>query len=278
MNVLCGPMANPDNPDQAQLADEAGRGTDCGHVAGPAAHPARSVTPPGSVHLYARWRARERVGPVRASLVERQHPPDRQADRGHAQAAEVRERFLRPPVPGGGCTAYAGRTEWRGQFRGARNRPASGPVADPRERHLAEQQQFLWLTGREHTPGVPAETAQVAIQSDTTVCWDATLQPFAVELPPAAHWVDFVRTPAPNGEAGRIADRWRRADQRNRSLCDLAIYAADLAGGLGPNAYNQDRFVYVPDHGAELHREPVTTGRCGTRGGASGGSGRAGRA
>jgi len=124
----------------------------------------------------------------------------------------------------------------------------------PRERHMAEQQQFLWLMGREHTPGVPAETAQVAVQSDTTVCWDATLQPFAVELPPDARWVDFVRPPAPSGEAGRLADQWRWADQRNSSL-EEAIPVRHVRNAIIDNA-NRD-LVIAAASGAAVAIDPV---------------------
>ena len=121
--------------------------------------------PPGSVHPYARWRARRRVGSVCPSPVERQHPPHRQADRGHAQAAEVRERLLRSALPGGGHTAHAGWAERRGSIVEPMTDQRPARWQTPRERHLAEQQQFLWLMGREHTPGVPAETAQVALSA-----------------------------------------------------------------------------------------------------------------
>ena len=56
--------------------------------------------------------------------------------------------------------------------------------------------------GREATPGVPAETMSTFIDSETSICWVATLDPFANELPSRADWVDFVRSP-PSLLAGR---------------------------------------------------------------------------
>ena len=111
----------------------------------------------------------------------------------------------------------------------------------PRQRHLAEQQEFLWLAASEHTPGVPAETAQVIIQSDTTVCWDATLEPFASEFPSNGGWVDFVTTQKPSGEIGRLADRWRWADQSNRSL-EQAIPVRHVRSAIIDNA-NRDLVI-----------------------------------
>jgi hypothetical protein len=89
----------------------------------------------------------------------------------------------------------------------------------PRARHLAEQRRFQLAMGRETTPGVPAETMSAFIDSETSICWVATLDPFGDELPPGADWVDFVRSPnSLPGEVGRLATRWRWADERNPAL------------------------------------------------------------
>lgn len=108
--------------------------------------------------------------------------------------------------------------------------------------------------GREHTPGVPAETAHAFLQSDTTICWDATLEPFAVELPADAHWVDFVKSSAPADAAGRLADQWRWADQRNRSL-EEAIPVRHVRNAIIDSA-NRD-LVIAAASGAAVAIDPV---------------------
>jgi hypothetical protein len=88
----------------------------------------------------------------------------------------------------------------------------------PRGRHRAERQPFHWAMGKEDTPGVPAQTMQTFIASETTIAWVATLHPFADELPPGADWVDFVRTGNLPGHADKLATRWTWADSRNPAL------------------------------------------------------------
>lgn len=57
------------------------------------------------------------------------------------------------------------------------------------------------------------------IDSETSICWVATLDPFGDELPPGAEWVDFVRSPnGLPGKVGRPAIRWTWADERNAAL------------------------------------------------------------
>jgi hypothetical protein len=57
-----------------------------------------------------------------------------------------------------------------------------------------------------------------AIASESTVCWEATLAPFAAELPAGADWVSFVRPPDPTGDVQRLAQRWTWADEQNAAL------------------------------------------------------------
>jgi len=87
----------------------------------------------------------------------------------------------------------------------------------PRQRHGAEQRPFQLSIGKEEASGAP-QRMHVFLASDTTICWDATLLPFAGEFPPGTDWVDFGRTSDPRDDAGRLADQWTRADQRNPFL------------------------------------------------------------
>jgi hypothetical protein len=87
----------------------------------------------------------------------------------------------------------------------------------PRERHLAEQHSFALAIGQETVPGVPAEAMRSFMQSETTICWVATLEPFADELPPDAGWVDFITTKDPTGDAGAARGRFHDTNSDKRS-------------------------------------------------------------
>lgn len=65
---------------------------------------------------------------------------------------------------------------------------------------------------------MPASTMHVAGSSETTISWVATLYPFADELPASANWVEFVRSPEPEGRVKDLADQWTRADEHNLAL------------------------------------------------------------
>lgn len=88
----------------------------------------------------------------------------------------------------------------------------------PRERGEARRHAFTFLVGTEDTPGVAATEMVPFIQSDTTIRWSATLEPFRHELPAGCDWVDWVYSNDPTGEAGRRADDWCRHDGRNAAL------------------------------------------------------------
>jgi hypothetical protein len=85
-------------------------------------------------------------------------------------------------------------------------------------RHAAERQPFVLAMGKEDTSGVPAATMRTMGSSDTTISWVATLYPFADEILDVADWMDFVRFPDLDGSAGRLADQWTWADERNPAL------------------------------------------------------------
>ncbi|HKI17091.1 MAG TPA: hypothetical protein VKA15_04400, partial [Isosphaeraceae bacterium] len=71
----------------------------------------------------------------------------------------------------------------------------------------------------EETRGVPAAGPyHNVISSDAAICWDATLLPFADELPSGCDWLGFGRFADPTGELNSLADDWIRRDQRNGVL------------------------------------------------------------
>lgn len=88
----------------------------------------------------------------------------------------------------------------------------------PARRRAEQSVPFSIGIGREDVPGVPPPTMQTAIYSDTAISWTATFHPFANEIPADADWVSFTPTHDPNGEMGRVSDRWRWVDESNPAL------------------------------------------------------------
>ena len=108
----------------------------------------------------------------------------------------------------------------RGSF-GFAEPPKEGEVArwqTPAQRGAEQRQPFTLSMGEEKTPGVLAEKMQVALVSETTIAWTATLEPFACELPADTDWISFTPTGDSAGEMRRISDEWKRLDERNRAL------------------------------------------------------------
>jgi hypothetical protein len=88
----------------------------------------------------------------------------------------------------------------------------------PAQRHAEQAAPFQLGIGRETVPGVPAESMMPTIASDSEVGWNATLHPFAHELPAHTDWVDWVGTTDPQADLARIMGQWVTADERNPAL------------------------------------------------------------
>jgi hypothetical protein len=56
------------------------------------------------------------------------------------------------------------------------------------------------------------------LYSDSVISWDATLEPFARELPAGTDWIHFGRFAKPRPDIERIARDWTPADERNSYL------------------------------------------------------------
>ena len=119
--------------------------------------------------------------------------------------------------------------------------PATGPQParwqTPRQRQLAQQSPFQLSVGRETTPGVPAETMQPVLTSDSAISWTATLEPFAAELPAGTDWIHFGRFTKPGPSVDRVAQEWTWADQHNPYL-DQAIPGRFVRTAVIKNANN----------------------------------------
>lgn len=86
----------------------------------------------------------------------------------------------------------------------------------PRERGLDQKDSFSLRFGAEATPGVPADRMVSLVESETSISWEATLEPFKREIPAGCAWFDWVESNDPSGELLRS---WIRHDQENAALC-----------------------------------------------------------
>jgi hypothetical protein len=162
--------------------------------------------------------ARQRVRAAPAPPLKRKRAADRHSHRIRQAAPDVRKPVLRPPIPRG--RRLQGERGPNGSF-GAVSPLREGETVrwqTPGRRRAEQSMPFTIGIGREDVPGVPPPTMQTAIYSDTAISWTATFHPFDNEIPADADWVSFTPTHDPNGEMGRVTDRWRWADESNPAL------------------------------------------------------------
>ena len=88
----------------------------------------------------------------------------------------------------------------------------------PGRRHAAEGATFAVGIGRGPVNGSSPGTIQSVISSRTSISWEATLDPFAAELPPGTDWIDFTRTRDPVGDVEQLARDWAWEDEHNAAL------------------------------------------------------------
>jgi hypothetical protein len=73
--------------------------------------------------------------------------------------------------------------------------------------------------GREIEPGVPSPGPyHEVLNSETSICWLPTLEPFKAELPPDCDWIAFGRPSGVPIELRRPSDQWKRIDEENAAL------------------------------------------------------------
>lgn len=95
---------------------------------------------------------------------------------------------------------------------------SSGFVDPPTEAHPARWQTPAERHAQTGDSFIVLIEGRVAVSSEASISWSATLHPFADELPPGANWVDFVASRNPTGEVQQLAQRWTWEDQRNDAL------------------------------------------------------------
>lgn len=98
--------------------------------------------------------------------------------------------------------------------------PGGGPPRwdTPRDRAARQKSDFSLSVGVEETPGVQAPTMRPVIESETTVSWNATLEPFFDEIAKSCDWFVSGRTDDPQGEAATALRRRNERDERNEAL------------------------------------------------------------
>jgi hypothetical protein len=87
----------------------------------------------------------------------------------------------------------------------------------PEQRSQGESTPFTVAVGKETTPGVPATDMRALINSETSISWSATLEPFRRELPASVDWVEFVTLPT-DPCIIKTASEWARTDAHNAAL------------------------------------------------------------
>jgi hypothetical protein len=86
-------------------------------------------------------------------------------------------------------------------------------------RHAGQSGPFALAMGPEKEPGVASDgPLQEVLRSATSICWEATLQPFAAELPAACDWISFGVLAKPTDEVQRVAEQWKKRDNGNAAL------------------------------------------------------------
>lgn len=87
----------------------------------------------------------------------------------------------------------------------------------PEQRSQRESTPLTVAVGKETTPGVPATEMRALINSETSISWSATLEPFRRELPAEADWVEFETLPT-DPRIKRTGSDWARTDAHNDAL------------------------------------------------------------
>lgn len=111
-----------------------------------------------------------------------------------------------------------GAQAWRHQTRP--DAPARWQT--PTGRNRGQAVPFSLSMAKETTPGVPAPGPyHQVLHSETSICWLPTLEPFQEELPPKCDWIVLGYPSGMAPEFEKLADRWKRSDDKNAALTRL---------------------------------------------------------
>jgi hypothetical protein len=118
-------------------------------------------------------------------------------------------------------------------------------------RRQAQQHPFSLAMGREDVPGVPAQIMTTVFQTDSTIAWMATFEPFAWEMPAMVDWIGFGHAPRLPTELDRLAKDWTRADERSEVL-KRAVPEQRTRAVLIANANHDLAMVVAAGHAAAV--------------------------
>lgn len=91
-----------------------------------------------------------------------------------------------------------------------------------KSRKVAQANPFAIGMAPESTPGVPAQGSYHAVvQSETSICWQPTLEPFARELPSGCDWIHFGHPGPIPPQFEKLGQGWVWRDDANDALRQL---------------------------------------------------------
>lgn len=97
------------------------------------------------------------------------------------------------------------------------NAPAAWQT--PLGRKAMQGHPFSIAMAPESTPGVPAtEPYHTVVQSETSISWQPTFEPFTKELPSGCDWIHFGRPGPVAPQFEQLGREWERQDDRNEAL------------------------------------------------------------
>lgn len=127
--------------------------------------------------------------------------------------------FDRVMLEGGSTAIHAGPTasqRWHAGFDLQRMR-SNWDTSTARAR--ARGQTFTIAVGAETVPGTPSQGPFTTVAaSETTIAWDATLEPFVSELSRACDWIGFTVLAPPTPADNTYVRDWSSRDRRNNVL------------------------------------------------------------
>ncbi|MHB8488959.1 MAG: hypothetical protein ACYDCS_07160 [Candidatus Dormibacteria bacterium] len=91
----------------------------------------------------------------------------------------------------------------------------------PAARRAKAGKPFSVSMGQETVPGVPSTGPYtVVMQSDASIAWDVSFEPFVAELSAKCDWMGFTVAPLLSDENDRLVRAWKWRDERNEHLVD----------------------------------------------------------
>jgi hypothetical protein len=124
-------------------------------------------------------------------------------------------RFL---VEGGQMSIQAG-PQGSSAWRHGHDPESEAKWQTPSGRKRAQEVPFSLSMAEETHYGVPAPGPyRQVFSSQTSIDWRPTFEPFQKELPPDCDWVVFGNPEPMRPESKKLADKWKRFDDRNGAL------------------------------------------------------------